>query len=1162
MKQKNKFSTIIIFSLLFILACRTVLAQVDANDPFRGNHLLGASSEIILMRAAEDGGPLFGTIFDANGAIDVGGLSASTTQSEDGVFQFPGDRAQLDVATADFNDDGFDEFVVVWEGEDRSINMFIPEIEPATLSWSKVNRVTVQDGGFPPLFDIDDFFLRRWIRITTGQFDDDPEKEFALAYFAEDTETGGPIQIIIYDTDGTLVPKVMDSIADERLEPFKIANSNHLQRSSVFDITTGDFDQDGTDEITIMAVEPGELDSNGNRIGWKLYAKVYDVVDGLITPKARSEQPIFDEPFNSADFLFRLVIASGDFNGDLFDEVVFGWEMSPTNVKQFEIGLQVLTVSSDLESVVPVGPTQFRSSGRGQDGWPMSITTGDVDLDGKDEIIHASRNDIRVYKADDQLQIGSSSIASVSISTDENEVFHRTVALTDLDITDGDSLETEIIIAEVFENEESENTARIRVFQSHPAEDGLNLDSQPTAEFTTEFIGAPLVLAMAVGDFDGDSVRLGPPTRQTVTDIVQPLVILNAPPIHFDTISGQHFDINKCFNNDPGVECEHRAIYENATTVETEVSTEVTADWGVSQSLTAEVGAEIGPIEASVTGTLKRKYGERFSNIEGSSQTVTVKVTSNAIEDDRLYATISDNEILEYPVLANNELHGHVVAVVPKLIGIEGLQNTWFSGKSSRSRTHLSSHEVANLFSYRDVADVPEGARLFGRGGFQGGGGDSWELSGTSKQTWELRFGSEEITERESSSFQQVSRSLSAEVSGGFGPIQASLSGTVKDKYGSKEISTHKSFVKEESAVIVDFGTIDQSILGTKTYTVSPYVYWASNGALVLDYAVNLDVSAGVPSWWEENYGSKSDLSFILPWRNDEAKGIASTNPAVQREETRDIIFNPLNPVPGDVVTISARIQNYSLKDQLGSSIIRFFIGDPGNRGTLIVNENGQSEVNIPPINSRKFAVASLENWKVPGQVSKDTKIYAVIDPDNEIDEIHEDNNKAWNLLNPNSGISGPIITPVPTGSPIVTPTPTPTGTIEPNPSPTPNTTPPGKSFVFECAEDLIEGPLGAERLVLEVGEIESCTLKLINAKSGVPVKVLTKQRKMIGQSITIEPSGNATDSDGTLTFNIKAVQKGTVWATWAVPNDQGNHEFNRNAYEEGFNWGMIVEVK
>ena len=156
---------------------------------------------------------------------------------------------------------------------------------------------------------------------------------------------------------------------------------------------------------------------------------------------------------------------------------------------------------------------------------------------------------------------------------------------------------------------------------------------------------------------------------------------------------------------------------------------------------------------------------------------------------------------------------------------------------------------------------------------------------------------------------------MEANVSGGFGPFRASLTGKVSDEYNNEQISTHKTTVRNESALLVEFGTIDASILGNKTYTVSPFVYWDSNGALVLDYAVSPDVSAGVPSWWEEKYGSQPDLTMNLPWRYDQEKGIGSTNPQLQKEETRDIIFDPLLPEPGETVTISARIQNYSLLD-------------------------------------------------------------------------------------------------------------------------------------------------------------------------------------------------------------------------------------------------------
>jgi hypothetical protein len=348
--------------------------------------------------------------------------------------------------------------------------------------------------------------------------------------------------------------------------------------------------------------------------------------------------------------------------------------------------------------------------------------------------------------------------------------------------------------------------------------------------------------------------------------------------------------VNECYDADFRINCEHRSIYENANSSEMEVSTQVNSDWGVSQSIEGEASADFGFLKASVKGSLGRKYGEGFSNVEGSTETVTVKVTSDAIEDDRIYATVSNYEILEYPVYADNTWQGSVIAVVPKLTGVESLQNTWMGSKSGNARDYISDHEVGNILSYRSEPELPGGAVFFGDGNLEGGGGDTWELSGNATQTWELRFSSQSITQREQSAFQQVSRSAEATVSGGFGPFRASLTGKVSDEYNNEQISTHKTTVREESALMVEFGTIDATILGSKTYTVSPYVYWASNGALVLDYAVSPDVSAGVPSWWEEAYGSSPDLTMNLPWKYDEQKGIGSTNPEVQKEETRDII--------------------------------------------------------------------------------------------------------------------------------------------------------------------------------------------------------------------------------------------------------------------------------
>jgi len=961
------------------------LAQVDPEDPFRGNYKLGENGEIVIV-SGENGNAQI-RIVDANGDITTGGLTEVNNQSIDAPWGIYGDTEQVDVATVDFNNDGFDEFIGIWPGPDSTVTMYIPEMDPGSFSWTNATRKSVQDDGFPNLKAEDTFSLRGWIRMVTGQFDDDNEPEFVVAYWAETGDPdGGSIQIILYDTDGTLMPQPRAHIANRKLNPFIEDGARNLEDGSRFDIATGDFDRDGTDEIVLVYVEPGPLSSIGD-VGWKMSASLYDfqsgeLVETLNTPVTNSSGNTFELAGNSSEFVQRLGITTGDFNGDFKDDIALSWDEGKTNEAFISLALYTIEVSSGLDSITTIDrQTEGGWSGRGVDAHPLSIIGRDLNLDGPDEIFVYSRNGVRIFEPDENLNIGSS-VESVFINTTERSQTHRAVALTDIDISDSDSLRMEVVTID---------------------ESGT-IVWQNSTEFTASL---PIAgLAMAVGDFNGDAVRLGPPTRQTVTDITQPLVVLNAPPIHFDILDGTAYDINKCFSGDFRINCEHRSIYENASSSETEVSTQVSSDWGVSQSIEAEAGVDLLFVKASVKGSLGRKYGEGFSNVEGSTETVTVKVTSDAIEDDRIYATISNYDILEYPVYANNAREGSVVAVVPKLKGVESLQNTWLGSKSGNARQYIPDHEVGNILSYKESATLPEGAAFFGNGGFEGGGGDTWELSGTATQTWELRFSSQSITQREQSAFQQVSRSLEGSASGRKGIFRASLTGKVSDVYNDEQISTHKTTVRNESALLVEFGNIDGSILGNKTYTVSPFVYWDSNGALVLDYAVSPDESAGVASWWEEKYGSQPDLTMNLPWRYDQDKGIGSTNPQLQKEETRDIIFDPLLPEPGETVTISARIQNYSLLDNFASVSVRFYLDDPRSGGTLLQDKNGVSEFELPQINARQSEVITLEGWVMPEGLGGDSKVYVVIDEEDNLQEVHENNNIGWALVNPNLGIA------------------------------------------------------------------------------------------------------------------------------------------------------------
>ena len=212
-------------------------------------------------------------------------------------------------------------------------------------------------------------------------------------------------------------------------------------------------------------------------------------------------------------------------------------------------------------------------------------------------------------------------------------------------------------------------------------------------------------------------------------------------------------------------------------------------------------------------------------------------------------------------------------------------------------------------------------------------------------------------------------------------------------------MSTRTNTVTYTKGLDVHLGPIDLGI-GETYYTVTPYAYWAKSGALVLDYAVNPRPSGiNVPeTWWQLRYGSKPDPALILPWRLDPEKGYNISSD--KREETKEILFNPDNPNPGDTVNIQTRIHNFSLLNTSGPVEARFYMGDPSNGGVLIHNLSGQTTFSTSDfIKARGSKIISFD-WQVPLNAPSYSRIYVVLDPDNKIDEIHKSNNIGWKVLN------------------------------------------------------------------------------------------------------------------------------------------------------------------
>ncbi len=118
------------------------------------------------------------------------------------------------------------------------------------------------------------------------------------------------------------------------------------------------------------------------------------------------------------------------------------------------------------------------------------------------------------------------------------------------------------------------------------------------------------------------------------------------------------------------------------------------------------------------------------------------------------------------------------------------------------------------------------------------------------------------------------------------------------------------------------------------------------------------------------------------------------------------------------------------------------------------------------------------------------------------------------------------------------------------------------KSFTFNCDRQLLIGARELEILVLEPEDSEECILKLTDLKPGVTIQVSTNLRSGLRSSIEVEPVTGITDANGEIKFNIKAVSTGIDWIAWAVPDEKGEFQFTKTAFDSGLAWGMFVEVK
>ncbi|NJL33068.1 MAG: hypothetical protein HC893_03460 [Chloroflexaceae bacterium] len=125
-------------------------------------------------------------------------------------------------------------------------------------------------------------------------------------------------------------------------------------------------------------------------------------------------------------------------------------------------------------------------------------------------------------------------------------------------------------------------------------------------------------------------------------------------------------------------------------------------------------------------------------------------------------------------------------------------------------------------------------------------------------------------------------------------------------------------------------------------------------------------------------------------WRYDPEKGFALDDQR-QRNLNWELIADERNPSPGQAINLLVPVYNYSLV-QLDNIDVHFFLGDPRTGGQFI------GETTTGPIPPRGSVTVALP-WTVPTPFMRFPEIYAVIDPDNTLEEVHENNNLSFNTF-------------------------------------------------------------------------------------------------------------------------------------------------------------------